>query len=213
MLSPRCLLSPSGLRPGCAFFCLALLAVQRLPILWHSDQVPMKFSLAHITVRLCTCPPTPGQDENPHLLSSVDRCVLSPYCGLGKTQHPFLLGAFVLAGEIDTGTGSRVATSLTCVRPASGSVRHMVDPGAVTLTRGAVNEGMGRGSGSHPRTNTYGGRSERSPGPGVSRPAGRAECVLLGVLCSESSLGSPALANAPQRPASIQGQLWGSGRT
>lgn len=156
---------------------------------------------------------SPARMKTPISYSSVDRCVLSPYCGLGKTQHPFLLGAFVLAGEIDTGTGSRVATSLTCVCPAPGSVRHTVDPGAVTLTRGAVNEGMGRGSGSHPRTNTYGGRSERSPGPGVSRPVGRAECVLLGVLCSESSLGSPALANAPQRPASIQGQLWGSGRT
>lgn len=108
---------------------------------------------------------SPARMKTPISYSSVDRCVLSPYCGLGKTQHPFLLGAFVLAGEIDTGTGSRVATSLTCVRPAPGSVRHTVDPGAVTLTRGAVNEGKGRGSGSHPRTNTYGGRSERSPGP------------------------------------------------
>lgn len=108
---------------------------------------------------------SPARMKTPISYSSVDRCVLSPYCGLGKTQHPFLLGAFVLAGEIDTGTGSRVATSLTCVRPAPGSVRHTVDPGAVTLTRGAVNEGMGCGSGSHPRTDTYGGRSERSPGP------------------------------------------------
>lgn len=68
---------------------------------------------------------------------------MSSYCGLGKTQRSCLLGAFVLAGEMDMGTEGRIATSLTCVVPAPGSVRHMADSRAVKLTRHTVNEGMG----------------------------------------------------------------------
>lgn len=120
-------------------------AVHRLPgtLSWPAPASPSRFSsgvhevfLGSIKPSIYTSvshPPPPPGPQTPGSHSSSDRCMLSPCCRLRHTQCSCPLGAVVPIRKLDVGTEGRIPTSLPCVSPAPGSVRHMVDPVAVQL--------------------------------------------------------------------------------